>query len=180
VGRHEERPYFLDQYQPFVDELEEKGFQYVGAGGSRRTYLSNTGRVVVKVPRCSSGLLDNYAEAKTWKLYHSRNTRLGFPVAPCRMIRNGCLMMVAVAVGQGTRTWEYINEFNSYILDGDQSGLYKGRTVVYDYAYDVPERLLWERELGIASDWQFSWLRCNKHLQVDFEKEKADAQNSRP
>ena len=91
-------------------------------------------------------------------------------------------MMVAVRTrGVSTPAWRTTDEDSGMsILDGNQSGMYKDRLVVYDFAFDVPERLLWERELGVVSCWQTDWLPFNKFLQVDFEKEKAHAENSSP
>src|SRR5271167_1192860 len=81
-------------YYGFVKHLQSAGFQYEGQGTFRIVY--RRGMVVIKVPRNGDGIVDNRTEAAAWHKYKSRPTPKGYRLAPCRMLANGCQMMVAV------------------------------------------------------------------------------------
>jgi hypothetical protein len=132
-------------YRDFINRLEEKGFEYLSHGSFRRVW--ERGNIVVKVPDNHDGLIDNRVEAHAWRIYRNRPSKMGIVVAPCRLLPNGCLMMVKVEDGFGSvpvPDW-------SDMIDHDQVGVYKGRAVAYDAALDLHERLEWEKEWGVES-----------------------------
>ncbi len=128
-----------DHYSEFVEWLKGQGFSYVSQGSFRQVFQRED--KVIKVPLYSDGLVDNMVEARAYKKYHNGPTSEGLYLAPCRLLRNGCLMMV------------YVKRFGIFSrpewadrIDGSQVGTYLGRVVAYDYALELPERFEWERE----------------------------------
>lgn len=140
------------QYAEFEAYLESKGFSLIGSGLFRRTFVRK--KIVVKIPRRMDGLLDNQSEALTWHKYRERQTSSGIYVAPCRLLSNGCLMMVKVDSSQ-----RFAEEWTR-LLDGRQAGKYKDRIVAYDFGLDVDERAQLEKNWGLNQTYyQEVWLR---------------------
>lgn len=113
-------------------EMKERGFTYIGAGRQRRTYMSKSGKYVLKFPRSISGALANIEEA--W-MYHI-GERMDGNIARCRLILfKGmyCVMMEAVQYvdsHMNLRTGPYW----LYEVDCLQVGYTrKGKLVAYDY-----------------------------------------------
>jgi len=133
-------------YDAKCDSLKDRGFKYVGCGMFRAVYMR--GGVVVKVPHNKDGYIDNRTEAAAWKKYRNKPTSFGVYVAPCRLLDDGCLMMVSVDsenVDYGSLpAW-------ARQIDCSQVGMYKGNLVAYDFALDVIEREQWEKEWGTSS-----------------------------
>src|SRR6266567_3017972 len=69
------------RYQGFYMLLAKRGFQNHDTGGFRRVWIRQG--IVVKVPVCLDGILDNRAEAGAWKKYGNKPTDLGIYLAPC-------------------------------------------------------------------------------------------------
>lgn len=133
--------YNCDLYDAFIDHLEKAGFTYIGSGGFRKTYARN--KVVIKVPYSQDGVYDNLTEARAWAKFKSKPTKYGIELAPCRLLPNGCLMMVKVErkIDKNIKVPMWAND-----VDGGQVGQYKNKIVAYDYALDVAERKIWEKE----------------------------------
>lgn len=137
----------LPKYDKFISNLEKMNFEYLGQGSFRMVY--KRGKIVIKIPLSVAGLLDNMAEHRAYHTYFSKRTKQGFKLAPCRLLPNGTLMMVAMRF-----TWDAKLPRWATMIDGHQVGQYKGKTVAYDYALNLVERLEWEEE----------WLRENPKL----------------
>jgi hypothetical protein len=142
-----------NRFANFVEQLEAAGFEHIGFGSFRQTFMR--GNIVVKVPRNPDGITDNMMEAMAWRKYKSKPTDQGIYLAPCRLLPNMCLMMVAV-----DDSLDY-DEKPAWAacIDCKQVGKYKDRVVAFDYALDLTERHRWERELNI--EWSFfqdTWL----------------------
>ena len=129
-----------DRFAAFIEHIQARGFQYLSMGGFRRTY--QRGKVVIKVPHVNDGLVDNRVEAAVWRKYKSQPTDLGIYLAPCRLLSNGCLMMVTI----DHWNWDIDKPLWSSKIDSGQIGTYKGRAVAYDYALDNTERYQLEQE----------------------------------
>ena len=126
-------------YKDFKKYLRDLGFSYLGEGSFRVAFHQED--KVIKVPITSDGLIDNMVEARAWKKYRNRPTPGGLYLTPCRLLRNGCLMMMKVK-----RDELYDRPEWAFKIDGYQVGIYKGRYVAYDYALEIPERFEWEKE----------------------------------
>jgi len=106
-----------------------EAWEYVGQGRHRKVY--KRGGVVLKIPMNLGGAEANIKERQ---LYISRRKEGIF--APCRLLKNGCLMMVALT---NTCSCDDYNENHPLwiknLLDGPQIGTDRnGKTLVYDYA----------------------------------------------
>lgn len=148
-----------DKYAEFVAHLEKCGFEYLGSGGFRRTYRRKG--VVIKVPHVHDGIMDNRVEAAAWRKYKSKPTDLGVYLAPCRLLPNGCLMMVALNM------WDWAKEKPEWArkIDSSQIGMRNGKALAYDYGLDVSERAYWEDEWNEYSTFfQDDWLERKPHL----------------
>ena len=136
-------------YSEFIDHLLDLGFSRIGEGSFRSCYLRS--KVVIKVPINGDGIMDNRTEAAAWHKYKSRPTPKGYMLAPCRMLPNGCLMMVTVDRYAG---YEVLHQEEwSRKIEGGQVGLYRGRVLAFDFALNIPERAEWEDKWGIKSEW---------------------------
>jgi hypothetical protein len=151
-----------DEYQGFRSYLIERGFEKVGWGSFRATY--QRGKIVIKVPRNSDGMVDNMVEARAWHKYKNSPTKDGVFLAPCRLLENGCLMMVAVDVqffnhsdDAGAPDW-------MKQIEGWQIGLYRGKMVAYDFALDIDERVAWEEEWGLRSEYFNEYCRPSERI----------------
>lgn len=145
-------------YTPFVQYIEDMKFSYKSFGSFRNVY--GRGNVVIKIPRNPDGLLDNIAEAKAWRKYRKNPTDIGLYLAPCRLLHNNCLMMVRVNLGMYySKKPEW-----SHLIDCNQVGERNGQVVAYDYALDLTERFLWEKESGLYSRFYTEdWLSRNQN-----------------
>ena len=124
--------YDRDLYDGFEKYLESKGFKYIGSGCFRNAF--QRGKVVVKIPRSYCGFEDNIGEAYAYNEYRKRPVARGTYYAPCRLLSNGCLMMVYVEQGKwkiGNKP-DWVKRIDSY-----QCGLFNGRVVAYDSGCDI-------------------------------------------
>lgn len=149
-------------FRSFVEQLESKGFYYLGSGSFRKTWARKN--VVVKIPSNLDGVVDNRVEASVWRRYRNQPNSFGYHFAPCRLLPNGCLMMVKVE-------WRDMRDEDRAewirFIDSNQVGKYKGRVVAYDYALDVPERIQLEKDWGIESVFFHSrWLGPREYLRT--------------
>lgn len=136
-----------DKYEDFKKYLKTKGFSKVANGSFRVVYRRKN--VVVKVPRNVDGEIDNMVEARAWQKYKSKPTDDNIPLAPCRLLPNGCLMMVSIdLVSLAYSRPDWVSK-----IEGWQVGKYRGRLVAYDYALSINERSDWEKEWGVESEW---------------------------
>jgi hypothetical protein len=120
-----------DLYHKFEEHIEDMGFEYIDSGGCREVFWR--GNVVIKVPNREAGIIDNIVEAAVWRQYKHKKTPEGILLAPCRLLRNKCLMMVYVEMEEnGNKLPKWANK-----VDCEQVGIYKNRYVAYDYALDV-------------------------------------------
>ena len=134
------------EFDSMCDKLKDSGFTYVGSGMFRAVYMR--GGVVVKVPHNKDGYIDNRTEAAAWRKYRNKPTSFGAYIAPCRLLANGCLMMVSV--DECAIDYHKLPAWAKKI-DCSQVGMYKGNLVAYDFALDVMEREKWEMEWGTSS-----------------------------
>ncbi len=143
-----------NKYMPFRQYIAEKGFSFIEAGSFRSTYIRKG--AVIKVPRNKDGEVDNKVEAAAWRKYKNQPTDQGIYLAPCRLLSNGCLLMMTVDLSQ-----DYEKDENGcsvfpewiYDIEGYQVGMYHSKLVAYDYALDIPERIKWEKEWGTKSEY---------------------------
>jgi hypothetical protein len=117
-------------YENIRADLPKQGFKQIGWGSSR--YGFQRGNIVVKVPHNQGGYYDNIMEAYAYHLYRKKPDSQGRVFAPCRLLPNGCLMMVFVDRKLRTEMPEW-----THIIDGAQCGVFKDRIVVYDSAYNL-------------------------------------------
>lgn len=100
-----------------------RGIKWIGCGRHRATFRHGT--IVVKVPICSNGLIDNWHEAKLFKR-HGRKGEI--PYARCRMIKNGMLAMEYVEPCYfHSKTWA------SFVDCGQTGFTLNGHAVAYDF-----------------------------------------------
>ncbi|CAB4196677.1 hypothetical protein UFOVP1290_197 [uncultured Caudovirales phage] len=152
---------FEDNFAKFVSYLESKGFYYIGAGSFRHVYCRNN--VVIKIPRNFNGGVDNMMEAKAYKKYKNGPTNLGLYLAPCRLLTNGCLMMMKVNTFM--IDGEYPDWANYDTVDSRQVGKYRNRIVAFDFALNLSERLAWENDAKIYdSFFQDEWIANHPEL----------------
>lgn len=143
---------YYTHYMNFRNELKNKGFCFLGRGSFRSVF--DRKNVVIKVPNNLDGLLDNIMEARAYRQYKNRPTRTVIQLAACRLLPNGCLMMVLVDRGFRDSGID-IKSHREWIeqIDSEQVGVRAGRLVAYDYAIDLFERIEWEKELGLKTSW---------------------------
>src|SRR5208282_6466306 len=84
-----------DMFDDFIAYLKGRRFVRVGQGCFREVFHRKG--VVVKVPFTTDGITDNRIEAAAWRHYRNNPTNRQLILAPCRLLTNGCLMMVAVS-----------------------------------------------------------------------------------
>jgi hypothetical protein len=117
-------------HEKFSLSLVERGFKYLSEGRYRETY--KRGNIVIKIPINDLGFGDNVMEAYAYRKFHKEtpNEKEIF-FAPCRLLSNGCLMMVYVETfGIELPPW-------TENIDCQQCGSYEGRIVCYDAACDI-------------------------------------------
>lgn len=139
-------------YKDFIQHLNSIGFRYVNQGTFRQVY--QRGKIVIKVPRNGDGINDNRTEATAWHKYKSQPTSKGYMLAPCRMLANGCQIMVTVD--------RYANadllhkEEWTCKIEGSQVGMYRNKVVAYDFALNITEREEWEKKWARRSVWFYA------------------------
>lgn len=141
MPRLEVKAYDGMKYAYFVPKLLKMGFIKTGMGSYRHAY--RRGNVVVKVPRSDSGFVDNIVEAYAYHYYRKEPDDNGFVYAPCRLLPNGCLMMVVVDFSSEEFVCEEVVGLPYWTnwIDGCQVGRYNGRIVAFDSANDVTPEL---------------------------------------
>ena len=145
-----------DKYDAFRDHLVKRGFKKLDSGSFRSTY--KRGKVVVKVPRNVDGEIDNRVEDAGWHKYKSQPSEEGIFMAPCRLLPNNCLMMVAVDETACIDPDEDLEHGWVEQVEGAQVGIYRNKVVAFDYALDLGERSSWEEEWGVESDYyHYGW-----------------------
>lgn len=120
-----------DYYQEFETQLLKKGFKHLGTGAFRRTF--GRGKIVIKIPYNDAGFQDNITEAYAYRTFRNEaDPKTEAVFAPCRLLPNGCLMMVYIeyAWSEGMPRW-------THYIDGGQCGFYKDRVVAYDSGGDI-------------------------------------------
>lgn len=158
--------YDEEKMDAFELNIGQMGFHKCGAGSFRRVF--KRGNVVIKIPKSNSGLIDNLFEAYAWKTLRNKPSEIGVVCAPCRILSNGCLMMVVV------EDYDITDDNGAYKvprpawveeLDQEQAGLYKGQWVAYDYALDLVERHEWEDAYEAhESFFKEEWAPERKHV----------------
>jgi hypothetical protein len=134
--------YHQDIYDDFQEYLIDNGFQYLGSGAFRSTF--QRGKIVVKIPRSQCGVEDNVGEAYAYNRYRKEADERGTYYAPCRLLSNGCLMMVYVEKVD----WDTaIRPQWIDLIDDYQCGYFHDRIVCYDSGCDIEH--LWME----AMDW---------------------------
>jgi hypothetical protein len=136
------------KYDRFIEKLVKSGFMYVGSGSFRTAYVRN--KIVIKVPANKDGIIDNRFEAAAWKIYRKKRGE-AIRLAPCRLLPNGCLMMVYAS-------YDILKDkkpaWLKDVYDGGQGGKYRGKWVVYDYAVSLVElRVKLEKKWKVRSAW---------------------------
>jgi len=139
-------------YNSFIQHIQSAGFVRIGSGSFRSVY--QRGKFVIKVPLNKDGILDNRTEATAWHKYKSQPTSKGYMLAPCRMLPNGCQIMVFVE-REISNNIRHKDRWADKI-EGRQVGIYRGHTVAYDFALNIVERKSWEEEWGERSVWFYS------------------------
>jgi hypothetical protein len=140
--------------------MSEMGFNLLGHGVHRETYLSPNEKYVLKFPICETGINVNIKEHETWHKFKNSpdHSHGGALYAPCRLINKIVLMMWAVKESYGdsegddrARLRGYLKQPASVIspswiryFDCYQAGpLANGKVVAYDYGSDVFDTLLY-------------------------------------
>lgn len=88
-----------DYRREYMDTFMKRlGFQLLGEGRMRRTFLAPHKRFVLKFPTSQCGLDGNKSEAELYARWKNKpdTSRYGMVYAPCRLIQNSILMMWAV------------------------------------------------------------------------------------
>jgi hypothetical protein len=112
-------------------ELLKNGWVFVGSGKDRRVVCKNN--VVIKLPVNNRGLLANKKEANLYKQTKSKR------LAPCRLLKNGLLMMRKVSIlnDMYPEDNEQIPMWAYKMNDGAQVGIdSSGNVLAFDYAED--------------------------------------------
>jgi hypothetical protein len=125
-----QKHYDVGFYERYRMELSEKGFVRLGQGASRTAYIR--GKIVIKTPHNQGGYVDNIMEAYAYRTWRNKADNRGRIFAPCRLLPNGCLMMVHVKRMDRLDMPDW-----THSIDGAQCGKYKDRFVVYDSGYDL-------------------------------------------
>ncbi len=117
-----------------IDSLLSKRFTICGEGRNRRVYTSKF--VVFKIPLNDKGILDNIAEAESYK-----NKSLPYPQARCRIITIlglSVLLMERLEIPFLSLYDKSLPAWIDLLEDGRQAGYTRnGKLVVYDYAPEI-------------------------------------------
>ena len=117
-------------FEDYEQTIKDNGAIFLGEGASRKGYKYK--KSVIKIPHNEWGFQDNIIEAYAYNLYGRKPDENGYIFAPCKLLNNGCLLMVLV----DRRPYKELPSWANYI-DGGQCGIYNGRWVVYDSACDI-------------------------------------------
>lgn len=125
------------EHLEFAKHLIEQGYKYLGSGTYRNTFINEKGNFLIKIPKNHEGTEDNKREARayknSWNKPYLTGYQSGMKLAPCRLLPNGCLLMVVVDIKVN---YDDLPKWARYI-DSAQVGMYKNNLVAYDYALDV-------------------------------------------
>jgi hypothetical protein len=115
--------------------LESKGFKFIGSGRQRATFLTPSGKYVLKIPRDDSE--GDAEEANRSEAHAYISGCLPFPVAKCRLIRylgKDCILMEKVDTSPDYKRSEnkWVNKVDIYQVGYTR----KGQLVAYDYTLD--------------------------------------------
>jgi hypothetical protein len=129
------RKIFYDKWYMQALKLEEllkaKQWIYIGSGKDRRVWKRNN--MVLKVAYTTSGVIANKQENFIYRNF--KNDKINY--APCRLIQENLLMMVAVSPLDDLDPVQFarIPDWAFELDDGPQVGIAKdGRILAYDYA----------------------------------------------
>lgn len=150
-----------DQYHNFIAQIVALGFEYLSEGSFRTVYRRKA--MVIKIPYTTDGINDNRVEAAAWRRYRGHPTSRDIRLAPCRLLPNLCLMMVAVNTNISQVSCpRWVSR-----VDSEQVGIYKGEVVAYDYACDIVERRKWEEQWygSLQSEWYADTLRAERRAE---------------
>lgn len=123
-----------------LEVMTHPGAVYLGQGTSRTCW--RIGSLVFKIPNSPKHLVFNRNEWECWK--RARGTEARKRLAPCRLTRDGILIMRVVEIpGSGQATDQTRKNHPecpawAHYLDCCQVGKYNGRWVAYDYGYETP------------------------------------------
>lgn len=120
-----------DVYWQVSRLLKANGFVHLGEGRHRSVYRSPNGRYVVKVPVCYYGVGANWLEATRWSRRNAKRGGTGYPIAACRTICGGMLLVMQYA--EPARNISDCPRWVDYV-DCQQVGFtLNGKLVAYDY-----------------------------------------------
>jgi hypothetical protein len=114
------------------NELINNGWKFVGSGRHRRVLKRKN--YVIKIPWQIEGVQANINEARLYNRYKQiyNNTR---HYAPCKLIKNNCLIMKAVDIIDPFLFKEFDEYWVFYLKDGAQVGYDKqGNLLAFDYS----------------------------------------------
>jgi len=112
-------------------ELIKMGWEYLGCGRHRRVIRRHN--VVMKIPYRYNGIEANVAEHYFYRKYKKETNNRNY-YAPCRLLRNKCLLMWYVNPIEEWMAPDWAHDLS----DGPQVGRYKnGRIFTYDYADEL-------------------------------------------
>jgi hypothetical protein len=107
-------------------DMIRNGWSYLGCGRHRR--VIRKGNIIIKIPYRFDGIEANKSEHNLYRRYRRENK---YNYAPCRLLKNNCLLMWYV---YPMEFWE-APSWACELSDGIQVGRYKdGRILVYDYS----------------------------------------------
>lgn len=115
--------------------LASRGFKFISSGRHRATFLTPSGKYVLKIPRDDGEGDTEEANRSEAEAYASGC--LPFPVAKCRLIKyfgKDCILMEKVNTSPDYKRSEnkWVNKVDIYQVGYTR----KGRLVAYDYTLD--------------------------------------------
>lgn len=105
----------------------EKSFKFLGEGRNRITFLTPSGKYVVKVPLNEAGVYDNWKESKSCK---SDFNLMREHKARCRML--GFMLVMEFVEEKISR--DDLPEWTCWVDCGQVGLTWKGKLVAFDYA----------------------------------------------
>ena len=131
----------------FMDKLYNNNWYAIASGASRYTFKHAHKNVVMKIFRNCTGIIDNIVEYNLWrnrKEYHSLSNVDRVPLAPCRLLKNGWLIMEHLHHNKKLESDFYGKHLSP--RDGYQGGFdRKDRYKLFDYAQ---EHIIWTNYEG--------------------------------
>jgi hypothetical protein len=119
----------------YIDRIaHDNNFVFIGEGRHRRTFFTRSKKNVIKFPINAGGLRANQYEYDQYKTYYNGPDKDGIVYAPCRLIKNCVLIMVAIQDDFGFGN-DNIPDPPYWVtkVDCEQVGILKnGRIVAYD------------------------------------------------